>query len=233
MPDEHRTVRSYVRRAGRLTSAQSRALENLWPIYGIEHGDRVVDLQSCFGRHAQTVLDIGFGNGESLIELARQNPGQNFLGIEVHEPGVGHLLLKLETEGLSNVRIVKHDAVEVLAQMIASSAVDRINLFFPDPWPKKRHHKRRIVQSDFVSCVADRLVEGGVFHMATDWQNYAEHMRVTTDACEDLEHQASEVSGAAPTTLRPTTKFEARGLRLGHRVWDLLYRRVSPPGRSI
>ncbi len=215
-----RPVRSFVRRAGRMTAAQKRALEELWPSYGIDYSTRELDLDRVFGRSARRTLEIGFGNGELMTDMAADRPDLDFLGIEVHEPGVGHCLLALAKRGLTNVRLIRHDAVEVLAHQVPDAALDRVNLFFPDPWPKKRHHKRRIVQPEFVALLARKIAPGGLFHVATDWTNYAEHIEETLNDCTAFE----PADGAA--SQRPETRFELRGKRLGHDIWERLYRRV-------
>lgn len=223
MPDdipERRKIRSFVRRAGRLTPAQKRALEELWPRYGIDFSPAPLDLDEVFGRRAPRTLEIGFGNGELLAKVAAANPDNDFLGIEVHEPGVGHCLLELERRGLGNVRLICHDAIEVLQHQVPDAALSQVNLYFPDPWPKKRHHKRRIVQPSFLDLLAGKIVRGGLFHVATDWMNYAEHIEVTADACQLFEPLAAHHVG------RPETKFELRGKRLGHDIWERVYRRV-------
>jgi tRNA (guanine-N7-)-methyltransferase len=227
MTDQRRPIRSFVRRAGRLTHAQQRALASLLPVWeiGAPAPGRVLDLDGLLGRAAPRVLEIGFGDGEALAETAAAAPGTDFLGIEVHEPGVGHLLLAIEREGLTNVRVIVHDAVEVLAEWLAPASLDRIQLFFPDPWPKKRHHKRRIVQPGFLADAARALRPGGVLHMATDWAPYAEHMRETADAAPWFDRP----SGNSGSGGRPETKFERRGRRLGHGVADLLYTRNARP----
>jgi tRNA (guanine-N7-)-methyltransferase len=219
----HRRVRSYVRREGRLTPGQARALEELWPRFGLE-ADDPVDLDAAFGRRARRVLEIGFGNGEVLLAAAAEHPEQDFLGIEVHRPGVGRLLLGIEATGLRNVRVFCHDAVEVLAQL-AEHSIDEVRVFFPDPWHKKRHHKRRLIQPGFVDALAPRLVAGGRLHLATDWAPYAEHMREVMEAREDFVNEAGEGRFAERPASRPQTHFEKRGLKLGHQVFDLLYRR--------
>lgn len=226
-PALRKPVRSYVRREGRLTPSQKRALEELWPTYGLDFADRALDLDVVFGRErrGKRVLEIGFGNGELLAQLAQTRPLDDFLGIEVHRPGVGHLLQRLEKEALSNVRIISHDAVEVMQAQLLPESLDQVLLFFPDPWPKKRHHKRRIVKPDFVRLVATRLRPGGLFHLATDWQNYAEQMLEVIDSCGDFENTAGAGAYSERPATRPETKFERRGLRLGHGVWDLLYRK--------
>lgn len=215
-----RPVRSFVRRAGRLTAAQNRALEELWPKYGIDFVERELDLDAVFGRTAPRTLEIGFGNGELLADMAAARPEHDFVGIEVHEPGVGHCLLALDKLGLTNVRLIRHDAVEVLTHQLPDAALDRVHLFFPDPWPKKRHHKRRIVQAGFVALLARKIVPGGLFHVATDWTNYAEHIEDTLNDC----HAFEPVDDAA--SQRPETKFELRGKRLGHDIWERIYRRI-------
>jgi len=221
-----RSVRSFVVRAGRMTVAQQRAWTELWPRYGIETGGEWLDLASLFGRDAQRTLEIGFGNGESLVALAAAHPERDYVGIEVHRPGVGHLMLRAEELGLANVRAICRDAVEVLQQCIPADALDEVLLYFPDPWPKKRHHKRRIVQPDFVTLVASRLRPRGVLRMATDWQPYAEHMLEVASACEWLRNESPDGGYAPRPDSRPVTRFERRGQRLGHGVWDLAFSRT-------
>jgi len=221
-----RSVRSFVVRAGRMTVAQQRAWRELWPRYGIEAGGTPLDLAAIFGRAAPRTLEIGFGNGESLVALAAAHPERDYLGIEVHRPGVGHLMLRAEELGLANVRAVCRDAVEVLQQCIPAAALDEVLLYFPDPWPKKRHNKRRIVQPDFVALVASRLRPGGVLRMATDWQPYAEHMLEVASGCDLLRNQSPQGDYVQRPDSRPVTRFEKRGQRLGHGVWDLALRRT-------
>jgi tRNA (guanine-N7-)-methyltransferase len=216
-----RTIRSFVLRAGRITSAQQQALDTLWPRYGIEPVDAPLDFAKLFARDAPVVLEIGFGNGESLAAMAEQNPGHNFLGIEVHRPGVGHLLQLIHAGRLENIRLICADAVEILSKNIPEASLDVINLFFPDPWPKKRHHKRRIVQSGFVELMARKLKPGGLFHFATDWRDYMEHVAAVMP--HSTEFMQVEIDRALP---RPGTKFQRRGEKLGHGVWDLIYRRL-------
>jgi len=216
----HRPVRSFVRRAGRLTPAQERALEQLWPAYGIEFARAELDFAGIFGRRAPLALEIGFGNGELLAATAAERPDTDFVGIEVHEPGVGHCLLELEKRALTNVRLIRHDAVEVLNWQVPDAALNQVKLFFPDPWPKKRHHKRRIVQPEFVALLARKIASGGIFHVATDWMNYAEHIEETLDAFPEF----AAVGGGG--IVRPATKFELRGKRLGHDIWERVYQRV-------
>jgi tRNA (guanine-N7-)-methyltransferase len=218
-----RAVRSFVTRAGRITVGQERALAKLWPRFGVEFAAQPLDLEVLFGRAAHRVLEIGFGNGEHLSELARSHPECDYLGIEVHRPGVGHLLLALEAHALTNVRIVCHDAVEVLESQIPARALDEVLILFPDPWPKKRHHKRRLIQIPFVALLCERLKAGGVLRLTTDWQPYAEQMLEVLDAEPRLANVAMN-ERFMPRPERIRTRFERRGERLGHGVWDLAYR---------
>jgi tRNA (guanine-N7-)-methyltransferase len=223
-PGERRPVRSFVLRQGRLSPAQARARETLLPRYGIDFSEKFIDLDAVFGRQAAKILEIGFGMGETTAAIAAAHPENDYLGIEVHSPGVGSLLKLIDERGLANLRLIQHDAVEVLREMIAPEALDAIHVFFPDPWPKKRHHKRRLVQTDFVALLASRLKPGGILHLATDWQEYAEQMLAVLSAEVRLENTAD---GYAPRPdYRPQTKFEARGLRLGHGVWDVVFRKT-------
>lgn len=225
-PTHHRAVRSFVMRAGRMTVAQERAWRELWPMLGLPEGDDPLDLPALFGRDAPRTLEIGFGNGDSLVALAVAHPDRDYLGIEVHRPGVGHLMLMCEAGQLRNVRIVSRDAVEVLERRIADGALDEVLLYFPDPWHKKRHHKRRIVQPAFVDLVVRKLGSGGVFRMATDWQDYAEHMLATVGACPALRNDSIDGGYVVRPDSRPLTRFEQRGHRLGHGVWDLAFRKL-------
>jgi len=222
-PEFTRKIRSFVRREGRLTTGQQNALDTLWPKYGIDMSDTALDLGSIFGNEQPVILEIGFGNGDSLAQMAMANPGLNYLGIEVHRPGVGHLLYLIEEQGIENLRIMSEDAVEIIRNQIREQALTGVQLFFPDPWPKKKHHKRRIVQPEFVKLLASRLKPGGFFHLATDWENYAEHMLEVMSAAEDFENSTKEGDFIPRPDTRPLTKFEQRGQRLGHGVWDLLY----------
>ena len=219
-----RGIRSYVLRGGRITQAQKRALTDLMPRYGIPYAPAFLDLDAVLGRRAARVLEIGFGNGDTLVALASQEPGTDFIGVEVHPPGIGHCLLAIESRNLANVRIVAHDAVEVLEHMIPPGALDEILLYFPDPWPKKRHHKRRIVQPAFAALVASRLKPGGRFRLATDWEPYAAWMLEVLEGCRDLVN-AAPAGGCIERPERAATRFEHRGRRLGHRVFDLEFRR--------
>lgn len=222
-----RRIRSFVRREGRLTPSQQRALDELWPRYGVDADGRGIDFTALFGREAPTVVEVGFGNGEALLHMSQLHPEWNFLGIEVHRPGVGGLMRQLKERGIGNVRVMSEDAVQVLERQVADASLDRLLLFFPDPWHKKKHHKRRIVQPEFARLVRRKLKPGGVFHMATDWQAYAEHMLEVMEAAEGYENAAGAGRFSAAPAYRPVTKFERRGQRLGHGVWDLIYRRVE------
>jgi tRNA (guanine-N7-)-methyltransferase len=223
----HRAVRSFVLRQGRFTPAQQRAFEALWPRFGLDYapskGPR--DFDAVFGRSAPRVLEIGFGNGEALRFGAAHDPGRDFIGIEVHAPGVGRLLNGLEADGLGNVRVYHHDAVEVLSGEIADASLDEVRIYFPDPWHKKRHHKRRLVQPAFAALLVRKLAPGGRLHLATDWQDYAEQMWDVLDAEPGLRNRAGPRGHVPRPEWRPRTHFEARGLKLGHGVRDLLYDR--------
>jgi tRNA (guanine-N7-)-methyltransferase len=223
---EHpRPIRSCVTRAGRSTEAQQRALEESWPNYGIEFdGTQVLDLDALYRRRAPRVVEIGFGNGENLAALAAAHPERDYLGIEVHRAGVGRLLLAVETAPLTNVRIACHDAVEVLQHQLAPESIDEMLILFPDPWHKKRHHKRRLIQPPFVELAASRLKNGGVLRLATDWEPYAAQMLEVLGASPSLENLAPN-GYIEKTSERITTRFEKRGQRLGHGVWDLAFRR--------
>jgi tRNA (guanine-N7-)-methyltransferase len=222
-----RAIRSYVIRTGRITPAQQRALGEHWPRYGVEFEPRVLDLARLFGRAAARTLEIGFGNGEHLLERALAQPQQDFIGVEVHRPGIGHLLLAAAKADVANLRIIAHDAVEVLQEQIAPGSLAEVQLLFPDPWPKKRHNKRRLVQHDFVALVASRLGAGGRLHLATDWEPYAEEMLLVLNGCGLLANCAAaggfiEVDAVLA---RRATRFQRRGERLGHHVRELLFRR--------
>jgi len=208
-----------------MTRAQARALDTLWPRYRTESSDEPVDWSRAFGRTAPLFVEIGFGMGHALLATARAHPDWNCLGIEVYRPGIGAVLNALEAEQLANVRIVEGDARAVLADMMTEGALERVAVYFPDPWPKSKHHKRRLINVEFVALVASRLRPGGEFHLATDWQDYAEEMRAVLDAEPALENLAGVGAFAARDAERPTTRFEARGVRLGHAVWDFAYRR--------
>jgi tRNA (guanine-N7-)-methyltransferase len=223
----HRAIRSYVLRTGRITSAQQRALAQHWPRFGLEFAAQPLDLAGVFGRVAPCTLEIGFGNGEHLLERACATPAHDFLGIEVHRPGIGHLLLAASTAGVTNLRVIAHDAVEVLRQQLLPGSLTEVQLLFPDPWPKKRHHKRRLVQPDVVALLASRLSADGRLHLATDWEEYAQHMLLMLGGCELLVNCAADGGfiDADATETRRATRFERRGERLGHQVRELLFRR--------
>jgi tRNA (guanine-N7-)-methyltransferase len=228
---QHRQIRSFVRREGRLTPGQERAFETLWQRFGIDWDSTAATdpetirllPEKLFARRAPCTLEIGFGDGEALLHLARMQPDRDFIGIEVHRPGVGHLLLRLEALSLNNVRILCADAVAVLNRGLVDNCLDRIQIFFPDPWPKKRHHKRRLLQPDFVALLARKLIAGGILHLATDWENYALQMLEILQQSDVLVN-TTEGFAERPVT-RPQTKFERRGLKLGHPVRDLIFRR--------
>lgn len=248
-----RPIRSFVKREGKLTTGQQNAIDLLWPTHGVDLDDQVLNFADVFGREAPVVLEIGFGNGLSLAEMAETHADINFFGIEVHKPGVGSCLVQAKKRELSNIRVSADDAVLVLNQQIADGSLERIQIFFPDPWHKKRHHKRRLIQPQFVEALVSKLKKGGQIHVATDWQNYAEHVLavlttnpILTNSVEgapeanDFLSEGSELllasddwsdtgllarGSAEKPSYRPHTKYEARGLRLGHGVWDLVFER--------
>ena len=225
----HPRIRSYVLRAGRVGSGQARALAEIGPQFMLPYQPAVLDLDAVFGRAASNsppaprILEIGFGMGEGLAEIAATHPENDYLGVEVHTPGVGALLKQIGERGLGNVRVIQHDAVEVLTNMLAPASLTGVHIFFPDPWHKKRHHKRRLIQSPLVSLLASRIQPGGYIHLATDWQDYAEQMLVVLSAEPLLANTMADYAPRPDT--RPLTKFEQRGIRLGHGVWDLVFRR--------
>ena len=221
----HRAVRSFVLRQGRVSQAQGRAHAELLPVYGIAYAAQPIDLDEVFGRSAPKVLEIGFGMGETTANIAAAHPEVDYLGIEVHTPGVGSLLKEIRERGLTNLRIIQHDAVEVLQCMIAPAALDGVHIFFPDPWPKKRHHKRRLIQPSLVRLLAERMKPGACLHVATDWEEYAAHILATLSA-EPLLRNTAESYAPRPE-YRPQTKFERRGLNLGHEVWDIVFKRAN------
>lgn len=224
---KHRSIRSFVQRQGRITVSQQRALDELMPQFGLQHQSEPFDLAAIFGRTAPVWFEIGFGNGDSLADIAEAHPEFDFIGIEVHQPGVGKLLNSMEERGLTNLRVICHDAVEILRDCIPDGALSRVLLFFPDPWHKKRHHKRRIVNPDFAELVRRKLAIDGVWHMATDWEPYAEWMLEHMDAAPGYANTAGKGNYGERPDYRPETKFERRGLKLGHGVWDLLFSRES------
>lgn len=218
---QHRHIRSFVLRQGHFSEAQTRAIEEGMPRWGIEYRHEALDLAAAFDRQAPKVLEIGFGMGAATADIAAARPEVDFLGIEVHGPGVGNLLKLIDEKQVGNIRVIRHDAVEVLAHMIGDGSLDGFHLYFPDPWPKKRHHKRRLVQPDFLAGIVKKLKPGAYIHMATDWEDYAVQMLEVLSANTDLKNTAE---GYAPRPeWRPLTKFEQRGLNLGHGVWDLMF----------
>lgn len=218
-------IRSFIRRQGRATPAQKKALEEVRDKYcldpSISH-----DFTLEFGRQAPLIVEIGFGNGTSLAEMAEANPTINYLGIEVHTPGIGHLMMLLEQKSLSNVRIFHHDAIEILEQNIPDDSLSGVHLFFPDPWHKRRHHKRRIVRPSFIELLNNKLISGGYFHAATDWEHYAKQMLVSFSSATGFVNSSKDNNYWSRPEYRPLTKFEKRGLRLGHEVWDLIFKKI-------
>ncbi|MCC7390719.1 MAG: tRNA (guanosine(46)-N7)-methyltransferase TrmB [Phycisphaerales bacterium] len=229
MDATHRPIRSFVLRQGRFSPGQQRAYELLMPRFGIPFSPAFLDLEAAFGRIAPKILEIGFGMGETTARIASEHPEIDYLGVEVHTPGVGALLKRVDELALTNVRVIQHDAVEVVREMVPPVTLAGVHVFFPDPWPKKRHHKRRLLQRPFAELLASRLAPGGYFHVATDWQEYAEHILATLGAVRDLENP--HPGFAARPADRPETKFESRGRRLGHGSWDTIFRKRTPhPG---
>lgn len=219
-PTLQRKIRSFVKREGRMSKRQTSAFKRLFPKFGIELDKQPLPFNKFFDRQSTTVLEIGFGMGGSLVQMAMRNPDTNYIGIEVHRPGVGSLLASMEENNITNIRIFCHDAVEVLQQAIPDNSLDAIQIFFPDPWPKKRHHKRRLIQTKFVELLAQKIKLHGKLHIATDWKNYAEWIEETMHTSPDF----SKLPDDTPHQ-RPTTKFEKRGIGLGHDVWDMIYSR--------
>jgi tRNA (guanine-N7-)-methyltransferase len=224
----NRHIRSYVLRQGRVSPAQERAVDKLLPRFGIAYAAQPLDLDRAFGRIAPKILEIGFGMGESTASIALAHPENDYLALEVHTPGVGNLLKLIDTQQISNIRIIQHDAVEVLRDMIAANSLDGVHIFFPDPWHKARHNKRRLIQAPFIAQLVKKLKPGGYIHVATDWQDYAEQVLAVLNAEPLLENTAAGF--ARRPDYRPLTKFEQRGLRLGHGVWDVVFRRKSNTG---
>jgi len=223
-PGMHPRIRSYVLRAGRVGSGQARALADIGPLYRLPYQPGVLDFEAVFNRRAPRILEIGFGMGEGLAETAAAHPDHDYLGVEVHTPGVGALLKQIGERGLVNVRVIQHDAVDVLTHMLAPASLAGLHIFFPDPWHKKRHHKRRLIQPPLVQLLASRLQPGGYIHLATDWQDYAGQMLAVLSAEPLLRNTVADYAPRPDT--RPLTKFEQRGIRLGHGVWDLVFRRI-------
>lgn len=224
---QQRPIRSFVLRTSRVTDAQAQALKRLWPVYGLEYSGVLQDFAAHFGRSAPLVVEIGFGNGEALAESALADPQRDYLGIEVHTPGVGRLLRTLDAQGSHNARVYKHDAVEVLRDELADGAIAELRVWFPDPWHKARHNKRRLIQSAFIEQIRPKLAIGGVLHLATDWADYAQHMLDVMRGARGFANLAASGDYSPRPATRPLTHFEQRGQRLGHSVWDLLYRRVD------
>jgi len=222
-----RKVRSFVKREGRLTNAQARALEEHWQSMGLEHSAEQIDFKSIFSNNNPVVLEIGFGMGKSLVEMAKNSPELNFIGIEVHKPGVGACIADAVEQGVTNLKVYEHDAIEILADCIPDQSLTTVQLFFPDPWHKKKHHKRRIVQPEFVETIRQKLKVGGVFHMATDWENYAECMIEDMNSAPGYKNLATDGDFVPRPDNRPLTKFENRGQRLGHGVWDIQFERID------
>lgn len=222
-----RRIRSFVLRTGRMTEGQKRSYDLHWPSKGLELEKGAIDLDEVFGRRAPTVLEIGFGMGDSLATMAAAAPEKNFIGVEVHSPGVGRLMHLIDESGIENLRAYCDDAVEVLERCIADESLSRVQVYFPDPWHKKRHHKRRLIQPEFVQLLRKKLQPGGVIHLATDWENYAEHMMEVMSAAPGFTNCEGEDQFAPRPDYRPVTKFERRGERLGHGVWDLLFEKTA------
>ncbi len=220
-----RQIRSYVRREGRITAAQRRALSELWPRFGVDDGGSQLDLAALFGRDAPVILEIGFGDGQALHTMAAASPERNYLGVEVHRPGIGRLLQTLDAQAITNVRVICDDARSVLVSRIGDKQLSGVHLFFPDPWPKARHHKRRLLQPAFLEILHSRLIVGGYLHAVTDWEPYAQQMMTVLTGAQGFENCAGPGLFASRSEDRPYTKFERRGQRLGHDVWELIFRR--------
>lgn len=222
-----RKIRSFVKREGRMTPGQTLAFETMMPIYGVEYQKKLLDLAALFGNNRPVCLEIGFGMGASLVEQAQRYPERNYIGIEVHRPGVGSLLVKMKDADVSNIRVISHDAVEVLGEMLSDDSIELLQLFFPDPWHKRKHHKRRIVNPEFVRLLHRKIKNNGHFHMATDWQNYAEHMLKVMLSAQGWENCSTTNDYIPKPENRPVTKFQKRGEGLGHGMWDLMFKRVQ------
>ncbi len=220
---EKRRIKSFVLRQGRLSQAQQNAIDAMWPKYGLELEDQLLNLTELFNREADTIVEIGFGMGSSLAAMAEANPRQNYIGIEVHRPGVGALLKLVQEKGLTNIRVFNEDAIEVLSKMIPKNSLSALYLFFPDPWHKVKHKKRRILQLPFAATIASHLKAGGQFHMATDWEDYARYMMKVMSVAPDYSNLSGEGNYTPRPDYRPLTKFEKRGQNLGHGVWDLIF----------
>lgn len=219
-------MRSFVLRGGRLTEGQKRALDELWPRFGIDKGESLLNFETLFGSKAPVILEIGFGNGDATWQMAQSSPAQNYLGVEVHRPGVGHLLLKMKQHGVRNIRIANDDAVEFVRQRVPQESLDGVRIYFPDPWPKKRHHKRRLIQPALIALLASRMRRDAQLHLATDWEPYAEHMLAVMKSANSFVNLSPTGDFCAQPAWRPETKYERRGEALGHQVRDLLFKRV-------
>tara|TARA_R110000772_G_scaffold30532_13_gene75718 strand:+ start:3282 stop:3974 length:693 start_codon:yes stop_codon:yes gene_type:complete len=221
-----RTIKSYVVRGGRLTPSQEKALANYWPEFGLERENGCINAVEIFTNTNPLVFEIGFGMGDSLVQMAKDNPQQNFIGVDVHPPGIGTLLRKLADADITNVRVYQNDAKLVLQECIADNSLDKLQIFFPDPWHKKRHHKRRLIQPEFINRVLPKIKQGGLIHLATDWENYAEQMLEVLEQTADLKNLAENGKYSMGHD-RPVTKFQRRGEKLGHGVWDLIFKKIS------
>ncbi len=218
-----RKIQSFVRRSGRLSKAQSAGLNELWPTYGVNLDNKTINLDELFIKPQNVTLEVGFGNGDSLLEMALQQPQNNFLGIEVYEAGIGRLINEANKKRLSNLKIIKGDAVEILENNIEDDSISCLQLFFPDPWHKKKHHKRRIIQTSFLDTLKNKLINGGIVHIVTDWEDYAEHIMETMESHPDFKNTAGDHIYSTRLKHRPLTKFENRGQKLGYGVWDIIF----------
>ena len=224
-----RPVRSFVLRGGRLTGGQKRALDEFWPRFGIEKGESLLDFEAVFGNDAPVVMEIGFGNGDATWQMAQAHPAENYLGVEVHQPGIGRLLLKMKQHGIRNIRIANDDAMEFLRERVPEESLAGVRIYFPDPWPKKRHHKRRLIRPSFIGLLASRMRPGALLHLATDWEPYAEHMLEVMRSSDDFVNLSPSGDFCDQPEWRPETKYERRGEGLGHQVRDLLFKRIPSP----
>lgn len=219
----HREIRSFVLRQGKITRGQEKALQDLLPRYGIAYDNSLTNLNESFGREAPKIIEIGFGMGHATWQIAKNNPLNDYLGVEVHLPGVGALLMHIEENNVENIRVIRHDAVEVLRNMIANNSINGFHIYFPDPWHKKRHHKRRIIQEKFIELICDKLVTGGYIHIATDWEDYAHWILDVLNQVQRLQNTSETNTYIPRPDFRPLTKFENRGINLGHGVWDIMF----------
>ena len=224
--DTRRTIKSFVLRQGRLTKAQQYALDKHWLDYGIDYSEQVLSFDKLFNNHHEVIIEIGFGNGESLLQQVISQPQYNYIGIEVHGPGVGHLIHHANREDIHNIKVIRFDAVDVLKHQIADNSIQQVQLFFPDPWHKKKHQKRRIIKPEFIQLIHQKLKTGGLFHMATDWEHYANQMLAQMDSAEGYNNTSGAGKFSTDTGTRGETRFERRGLKLGHGVWDLIYEKL-------